>query len=92
MGLIDILNHLVNFTAPALAVAVLTAFFGPRLLFKKVSMPGFRVLAGLCFGAGLAVSLAGLWLLGRDGRMATYAALVLVSATVPWVVARAWKS
>ena len=92
MGLIDILNHLLNFTAPAVTVALLTAFFGPRLLFRKVGMPGFRVLAGVCLGVGLAVSLAGLWLLGRDGRMATYATMVVACATVPWVLARAWKT
>lgn len=92
MGLIDLLNHLLNFTAPAFVVALLTTFVGSRCVFGKASMPAFPVLAGLGFGAALLVLLAGWWMLGRDGRMATYAVMVLVCATVPWVAARAWKA
>lgn len=92
MGLIDILNHLVNFTAPAAFAAIVTAFFARTVLFRKVSLPGFRRLAAFCFIACLLVLVAGLWSFGRDGKMATYAAMVLVCATVPWVLARGWRS
>ena len=47
---------------------------------------------GLNALAGAAVLAAGLWYFGRDGKMATYAALVLVVATVQWLSGRAWRS
>ena len=40
---------------------------------------------------GSAVLLAGLWWLGHDGKMLTYAALVLVAASVQWLCLRAWQ-
>jgi hypothetical protein len=35
---------------------------------------------------------AGLVLFGNDGKMATYAAMVLVSAVCQWVLWRGWKA
>jgi hypothetical protein len=37
------------------------------------------------------VLLAGLWFFGRDGKMLTYAALVVASATVQWVMLGLWR-
>jgi hypothetical protein len=44
------------------------------------------------FTAGLAVSAAGLWHFGVDGKMATYAALVAAIATTQWIGSRGWKA
>jgi hypothetical protein len=66
MGLLDIINHLLNFTAPAAFVAVFTAFFARAVLFRHLSLPGFRRLAGACFLASVLVLVAGLAFLGRD--------------------------
>ena len=38
-----------------------------------------------------AVLLAGLWWFGRDAKMATYAALVVVMALCQWVFSRGWR-
>jgi hypothetical protein len=38
--------------------------------------------------AGSAALLGGLWFFGHDGKMVTYAALVLVCATVQWLLVR----
>jgi hypothetical protein len=46
----------------------------------------------LNFGAGLVALAAGLWFFGRDGKMATYAAMVLVVATSQWLSGRAWRA
>jgi hypothetical protein len=47
----------------------------------------------LCHAAaGAAVLVLGLLLQGQDGRMATYAALVLVSATLEWALHRGWRA
>jgi hypothetical protein len=91
MGLIDIVNHLMNFTAPAVFLAIVSAFFVRQLRFTKGAVPQFRVLAAVACAAGLVASVAGLWAFGHDGRMATYAAMVLASATSQWLMARAWK-
>jgi hypothetical protein len=59
MGLLDVVNHLLNFTAPAAFMAVFTAFFARAVLFRKRRLPGFRRLAGISFLAGLLVLVAG---------------------------------
>jgi hypothetical protein len=41
---------------------------------------------------GLLVLVAGLWLHDQDGKMSTYMALVLVAATLEWVMHRGWAS
>jgi len=92
MGFSDVLLHLLNFTAPAVFVAVLTAMSTPRLLHRNVGLPGFARLAGACFVANMLVLAAGLWFFGRDGRMATYAVMVLVCGTVAWAMARGWRA
>ena len=91
VGLTDILNHVVNFTAPAFAVAVLTALLARKLVFTNGDRPGFRMLVVGGSAASVMVLAGGLWMFGRDGKMSTYAAMVVVCATTQWVMARAWK-
>jgi hypothetical protein len=91
MGLFDIVNHFSNFTAPAAFVAIFTAFFARTVLPGKARLPGFRRLATYCFLAAFVALVAGLWSFGRDGKMASYAAMVLACATVPWVLSRGWR-
>ena len=88
MGLLDIANHLINFTAPAAFVAIFTAFFARSALFGTARLPGFLRLAIYCFVASLIVLVVGLSFFGRDGKMASYAVMVLVCASVPWAMAR----
>ena len=40
--------------------------------------------------SGVLVLVAGLWLHGQDGKMSTYIALVLVAATLEWLMHRGW--
>lgn len=88
MGVLGFLWHLLNFIAPALVLAALLtpaavgwrglALAGPR---AQRCARVWAVLTGL----GLAVLLAGLLVHGRDGKMSTYAVLVLVlGAAVVW--------
>lgn len=83
------LLHLLNFAAPALAVALGVAL-AARLFRLDRSGRSWWVLAAINFVAGLVVLLGGLWYFGRDGKMATYAALVLAVASVQWLAGRAW--
>ena len=91
MGLLGILNHLLNFAAPAAALALMLvatgAWFGPQSRPALSAVRRFVIL----FAVALAVLTAGLVLFGRDGKMLTYAALVVGCATAQWVLLRAWR-
>ena len=91
MGILDQFIHLANFLAPALAVGFLLALIGPFLIKKSAANNGFIVQAAINCIAGSLALIVGLWFFGRDGKMATYAALLVVSATSQWMGARAWR-
>ena len=88
MGLIAILNHLLNFALPALALAVMMPLFARLTTHGKASSRGFALQAGVNFVACLAVLLAGLWVGGRDGKMLTYATMAVVCASTQWAMRR----
>ena len=76
MSLWNLILHLGNFALPALVLAALLApaVAGWRGLTPRRLWRAWWLLAG----AGLLVLVAGLVGFGHDGRMASYAALVLV--------------
>ena len=78
MGPLDTLNHLLNFLAPALAVAIVLALLGPLLMRKRPGAPVLLAQAAINFIAGSAALFVGLWFFGNDGKMATYAAMLLL--------------
>jgi len=91
MGPLDLLNHLVNFVAPALFMAFFMSL-GARLLVRKAAVaPAFWKQVALLFAAGVAVLALGLIFYGRDGKMGTYAALVVCCASVQWLLLRGWR-
>ena len=77
MGPLDQLNHLLNFLAPAMAVGIVLALCGPFIMGKKLSGTGFVLQTLFNFLIGALVLAAGFWLFGRDGKMASYAAMLL---------------
>jgi hypothetical protein len=92
MDSLQFLNHLLNFFAPALCIALLVPL-GARTLLKKVpSTPVlYRQIAVnfiLC-GTGLGLSLL---FFGRDGKMATYAVMTLLCASSQWLMLRGWRA
>lgn len=92
MGPIDLAIHLLSFAAPALGVALLVTLAAPLLLPRGPGRPSWWVSFALNFIAGLAALGAGLWFFGRDGKMMSYAALVLAVATVQWFAGRGWRA
>ena len=90
MGPLDILNHTLNFMAPAAAVALLLVLCGRLFGAQGSGMALWRQFATV-FVVGLVVLVGGLALLGRDGKMLTYAALVVATASCQWIVARGWR-
>lgn len=91
MGPLDLLIHLMSFAAPALFLALLLVLLGRIMVPNKPSALMAWVQAAINFIAGLAVLAAGLWYFGRDGKMATYAALVVVMGTSQWLLSKAWR-
>jgi len=87
----DLFYHLIGFVAPAVAVAVLVA------LGARVVMPGrayvrpWWLQSAINSIVGVMVLAAGLWHFGVDGKMATYAALVVAVASCQWATSRAWR-
>ena len=91
MGFIDALNHLLNFAAPALGLAVLLALASWALERKRpVALSAMARLA-INFVVGVMVLAAGLVLLGRDGKMLTYLLLALAMAACQWWQLGGWK-
>jgi hypothetical protein len=83
-------DHLLNLVAPAAALALLmvllASFFGRFSSAKRPVAQSIWVRAAIIFIVNLVVLVAGLALFGNDGKMATYAALVLAAATCQWVL------
>lgn len=90
MGPIDFLVHFANFLAPALFLG-LALPLAARGVLRGSRRGRFWLQAGLVALAAAAVLVAGLWGFGRDGKMATYAAMVLAAGSAQWLLARAWK-
>ncbi len=91
MGPIDLLFHLSGFVAPALALGLALPLACRVFLPRHRIVTGFLTQIAIVAAAGVVVLLAGLWFFGRDGKMATYGALVLVTASAQWALARAWR-
>jgi len=84
MTFLTLVGHLANFLVPAVVMAVILALM-PRTLRKaRGGRTGFWREVGWSSLAGTLVLLAGLVWFGRDGKMAIYAALVLVQGTLAW--------
>jgi hypothetical protein len=90
-----LINHLLNFMAPAALLALLLVVL-PPLFFgffrsKRPPVESWRVQVAINFVVGVLVLVAGLVLLGRDGKMLTYVGLVLAAATSQWLQMGCWK-
>ncbi len=84
MGPLDAIDHLINLVLPALALGALAAA-AAKLLWRRALKPvSWARLAGPASTASAVVAVAGLLLLGRDGTMAMYAAMVVVNALMLW--------
>jgi hypothetical protein len=92
VGPIDLAIHLLSFAAPAFAVALLVTLLARLVLPRGPQSMGWGASFALNFIAGLVVLGLGLWFFGRDGKMATYAAMVLAVGTAQWLSGRAWRA
>ena len=92
MGPLDLLNHLLNFVAPALWLAVLVTLVARLFMKKRPVALAFYAQVAINFVACVMVLALGLWFFGRDGKMFTYTAMALLCATSQWVMLRGWRA
>ena len=87
-------NHLLNFAAPALVVALLLVLLAPiftsLLASKRPIAQSIWAQAAIIFIVNLLTLAAGLVFFGNDGKMASYAAMVVAAALTYWVLIRGW--
>ena len=91
-----LLDHILNFIAPAAVVAMLLVLlarvFRRFLVSKKPYTQSVGAQSAIIFIVNVVVLALGLVIFGNDGKMATYAALVVASALCQWVLFRGWKA
>lgn len=86
-----VLLHLANFFAPALFLAVCMALLARFFMPKRPGVFGWPAGLAIQLAVGATVLLTGLAVFGTDGKMATYAALVLCSGLTQWLLMRGWR-
>ena len=91
-----LLDHILNFIAPAAVVALLLVLaarlFNRFLVSNKSSAQSIWAQAAIIFIVNVFVLVAGLVFFSNDGKMATYAAMVLAAALCQWVLFKGWKA
>ena len=89
-------NHLLSFLAPAAVTAILVVLFGrffSRFLASKAPLAqSIWARAAIIFVVNVCVLAFGLLVFKNDGKMLTYAAMVLASALCQWTLNCSWKS
>ncbi len=84
MGPLDAFWHLSNLFLPAIGLGAVAAALAKLLWRRELAAVSYRRLALPACAVCAAVVLAGLVLLGRDGKMATYGAMVAACALTLW--------
>lgn len=86
MSALDFLIHLCSFVAPAVFLAVVLAVGARWVWRKKAHLLPWYHMASVNALLGVLVLALGVVLMGQDGRMATYAVLVLAMGTCQWLM------
>ena len=76
--------HLLNFVAPAVGIGLVASSFAKLLWRRSLHGVAWWRLAVWASAWSLVACTAGLIVFGRDGKMATYAGMVLACATSLW--------
>ena len=91
-----LLDHILNFIAPAAVVALLLVLlarvFSRFLMSKRSHTQSIWAQAAIIFIVNVVVLALGLVIFGNDGKMATYAALVVASSVSQWMLWRGWRA
>ena len=84
MGPLDALWHLLNLFGPAVGLGLIAAALAKLAWRRELAAVRWAALALWAAAAAAIATVAGLVLLGRDGKMATYGAMVLGAALALW--------
>lgn len=84
MEALDAFWHLLNFIGPAAGIGLLSSALGKGIWRRELRGVAWLSLSAWATSAATAAALAGLWLVGRDGRMATYLGMVAAAAIALW--------
>jgi hypothetical protein len=84
MGALDALWHLTNLFAPAVSVGLLSALLAKLIWRRALSDRRWQRLSIWAVCAATAAWLGALFFFGRDGKMASYAVMVLACALSLW--------
>lgn len=85
------LDHLLNFVFPAVAVGLLVATLAPLVLTRTRPHHSWLAQGAINSVTCVAVLFSGLWFFGHDAKMATYTAMVVACASSQWISAKAWR-
>ena len=86
MDPIDAFWHLMNFFAPAAVVGLLAPMLAKLLWWRSLTGVSWARLSRWATAGSALMLIAGLVFFGRDGKMATYGAMVLGCALSLWWV------
>jgi hypothetical protein len=86
LGPLEAIWHLLNFAAPAVSLGLVTSAMAKLLWRRHLESVSWWRLAGWTAANAVLVLLVALVTLGGDGKMMTYAAMVLASALTLWWV------
>ncbi len=92
MSPFDLLNHLLNFLAPAFWLALLLPLLARWVLKQRSMRLSWLAQAAIVFLIGALALGLGLWYFGHDGKMATYIGMVLLCASSQWLMQRDWRA
>ena len=84
MDPLDAVWHLLNFFAPALGIGALASALAKLLWRAALKRVTWVRLFAVSSGAAAATLVGGLVVFGHDGRILTYAAMVLATALSLW--------
>lgn len=84
MGVLDGVWHLLNFFGPSVGLGLLATLLAKLLWWRDLrSVSPWRMAAWAVSGCAL-VSIGGLLWTGHDGKMVTYAAMIMACAVSLW--------
>ena len=84
MGPLDAVWHLLNLFGAALGMGVIVPSLAKLCWRRELRAAPWVALAGWVAASGALVTVLGLVISGRDGRMGSYLALVVASALALW--------
>ena len=91
-----LLDHILNFIAHAAIVALMLVLaariFNRFLASNRYFVQSIWAQLATVFIVNVFVLVAGLVFFSNDGKMATYAAMVVTAALSQWVMCKGWKA